>query len=292
MERIIRFGVHEVTLTHEQKEYFPKNHITKGDLIAYYIRIAPLVLPLVKNRLISMQRFPDGIDHQGFYQKNAGDYFPEWITTKTLANQDHTKVKYIIINNTETLIYLANQGCITPHVWLSRTTQVNNPDRMIFDLDPAGEVKFARVRWVARQLKKMLEKDHLTPFVMTTGSRGLHVVVPLEPCYSFDEVRAYARTIAQQLLHEYPSFITLALNKDERKNRIFIDILRNSFGATGVAPYAVRALPGAPIATPFFWHELLKMTPQKYTIKNIFRRIARVGDPWARIDHAAGLLKK
>lgn len=291
MNRILRFGVHQVEITHEDKEYFPKNHITKADLIDYYFKIAPLMLPHTKDRLISMQRFPEGIDHEGFYQKNAGDYFPEWIKTKIIPNEDKKKVRYVAINNVETLLYLVNQGCITPHLWLSQIAHINKPDRMIFDLDPAGDVKFSRVRWAARQLKIILEEQQLTPFVMTTGSRGLHIIVPIKPQHNFDTVKDYAYGIAQLLVKEYPLYTTLEMSKAKRGDRIFLDIWRNGLGATGVAPYSVRALPGAPVATPFFWHELLKITPQKYTIKNIFRRIARVGNAWVDMDKSIRILK-
>lgn len=290
MDGSITIAGYCIEISRPEKELFPKNHITKMHLIEYYRQIAPFMIPLIKNRPVMLQRFPDGIDHKGFFQKEASDYFPSWIKTKTVANMHDGKVHYVLINDIQTLVYLANQACITPHIWLSSGDDIHKPDRMIFDLDPSGDSAFSRVRLVARKLKYILKERGLTPFVMTTGSRGLHVVVPIKPEYCFDQVRKYAYTIAHSLVDEYPRYITLQMSKELRGDRIFIDILRNSYGATGVAPYAVRALPGAPIATPLFWHELLRVTPQKYTMKNIFNRMSRVGDPWHAINASSSSL--
>lgn len=289
MSSIIRVGNHEFAITNQHKLFFPADGITKNDLLIYYARVAPLMLSLIANHMISMQRFPDGITHEGFFQKNSGAYFPRWIATKAVTSAEGKKVRYVLINNLETLLYLVNQGCIAPHIWLSSVHKIHTPDRMIFDLDPAEGVSFGKVRWLARQLKINLEQKGLTPFVMTTGSRGLHIVVPLKPRVSFEVVREYALKIARSIAAQYPEHVTLEMHIAQRANRIFIDTLRNSFGATSVAPYAVRALPGAPVATPFLWSELSRITPQKYTIKNIQRRLARVGDAWKGFRMRASL---
>ena len=163
---------------------------------------------------------------------------------------------------------------------------------MIFDLDAAFK-DFASVKKTAFILKNVFEELGLVPFVMTTGSRGLHVVVPLKQQDTFDEVRTFARDVAQYLVNEHPDMLTLEMHKEKRKNRIFLDILRNAFGQTGVAPYAVRALPGAPVATPITWQELQKSitNAQRYTIKNMFRRLGRRDDPWKEFDAHAQSLK-
>jgi bifunctional non-homologous end joining protein LigD len=196
-----------------------------------------------------------------------------------------------VLSNIETLIYIVNQGCITPHIWLSRVEHLHTPDRIVFDLDPAPDTKFFRMRAVAIHLKKILEDHSLKPFLMTTGSRGLHIIVPICPEHTFDVVRQYALSLAELLVKEYPHEVTTQVHKQKREDNIFIDILRNGFGATAVMPFAIRPLPGAPIATPIFWHELMKVTPQKYTLKNIFRRLGRVNNPWEKMESSAELLK-
>lgn len=286
----IKVGKYSIELSNEQKVIFPKQGITKGDLINYYQRIAPIMVPHMQERPISMQRFPDGITHEGFFQKDASGYFPSWITTKGIKKEDGTVVNYVVCDNAATLVYLANQLCITPHLWLSRIDKLDYPDRMIFDLDPSG-TSFAVIMRAAKLLKNILEEYGLVPFVMTTGSRGLHVVVPLKRTQRFAAVRNFARTLAQAMADQDPTRYTIDVRKDKRQGRVFIDYLRNGFGATGVAPYAVRPKPGAPVATPLEWSEVKSgLSPQQYTIKNIFRRLARRNDPWHDIDNYARAL--
>ena len=289
---ILTIDNHSIDLTHPQKILFPADGITKGELVAYYNRIAPIMIPYMQERLISMQRFPSGIDQEGFYQKDAGSYFPDWVTTKTVKKKEGGVVHYVMCNNATTLVYLANQLCITPHLWLSKVDALRYPDRMIFDLDPSG-TDFSLIIAAARALKKLLESHGLTPFVMTTGSRGLHVVVPLLPVRNFTYVRSFALSVAKELVHSDPHSFTLEMRKNKRQGRVFIDYLRNAYGATGVAPYAIRPLPGAPIATPLVWSEVKAgLSPQRYTLKNIFRRLSRRADPWHAIDAYAVKLGK
>ncbi len=283
-----------VTVTTENKILFPKVGITKGDLIRYYERIAPIMIPHLKNRPLMMHRFVHGITGEGFYQKDAPDYFPSWIAVAPIEKKGGGIVRYVLCNNVATLVYIANQLCITPHIWLSRVPKVDYPDRMIFDLDPSKGVSLPVIRWAAKKIKELLEKCDLTPFVMTTGSRGFHVVVSLKKIHTFDYTRTFVQDLSRLLVHRYPHKLTLEMRKDKRGKRIFVDTLRNAFGQTGVAPYGVRAKPGAPIATPIEWHELLNkgIKPQSYTIKNIFRRLSRKKDPWLAIDRAAVSLKQ
>ncbi len=290
--RKVKLGQHTVDITNEEKELFPKAHITKGELINYYMRIAPTMIPYIKNRPVTMQRFPQGIKDEGFYQKDASAYFPSWIKRKPIARKKDGMVNYVVCNNVATLVYLANQLCITPHIWLSKTDKLNYPDRMIFDLDPSPDVSFATIRWAAKKIKALLERLELKAFVMTTGSRGVHIIVPLKRVHTFDQVRTFAHDIAALLADTYPKKLTIEMRKAKRGKRVFIDFLRNSFGATGVAPYAVRAKPGAPIAMPIDWQELDNVTSQKFTVKNIFRRLARKKDQWQGIDASATSLKK
>lgn len=280
----------KVEVTRPEKILFPKDQITKADLIAYYELVSKRMLPLMKDRPVSMKRYPDGIKKEGFVQKKVADYFPSWIKTQSVRRKGQSTLKMLICNNRETLKYLANQACITPHIWLSKRDDLNCPNRMIFDLDPPGK-NFALVMEAARDLREVLEKElKLKAFVMTTGSKGLHVVVPIKRECSFDEVREFARAVGKRVVEKKPQKYTLNPRKTARKGKLFIDYLRNGYAQTTVAPYAVRALDGAPIATPLIWRELTsKLTAQSYRMKNIKRRLSK--DPWSGIEKSAKCLR-
>ena len=243
-----------------------------------------------RDRALSMHRYPDGIDGDGFFQKNIGDHFPDWIERKVLPKEDG-EVTYVVASNAATLVYLADQACITPHLALSRIDRPHHPDRMIFDLDPSDE-NFDKVRMTAQHLRQFLNQLKLTSFVQTTGSRGLHVVVPLDRSLAFDRVREFSHCVCRELARQHPELMTFEQRKSKRGKRVFLDDLRNAYGQTSVAPYAVRARPGAPVATPLTWDEASRddLDPQKYNIGNIFRRLGQIDDPWADIArHAQGL---
>jgi len=282
---------HTIELSNEDKLLFPKSKITKGDLIAYYHKIAPYLLPLIKDHPIAMQRFPDGIDKEGFYQKEMGDYFPDWIERKTVKHKAGHQTTYVLCNNTATLVYLANQAVITIHHWLSTAAKLRYPDRMIFDLDPS-ETSCDQLVEAALYLKEIIDSYQLASFVMITGSRGLHVTVPLKQVYTFRSVRMFAQKVAQQFIDQYPQLATLEVRKEKRKNKIFIDTLRNQWAQHAVAPYAVRPLEHAPIAMPLSWHELnnAHLTAQTYTINNIFSHITQHKDPWKDFNKTEGLI--
>jgi bifunctional non-homologous end joining protein LigD len=274
-----RLQGHTISLTHVDKIYFPsqdtKDAVTKGMVLDYYERVSPWLLPHLKNRPLTLQRFPEGITGPWFYQKNTPAHVPDWISTQRVRGKNKQSVIYLVCQNSATLLYIVNQGCITPHRWLSRIPRLNYPDQMIFDLDPPATIDFERIKALAHMLREILQAAGWQPWVMTTGSRGLHVGCTLKPAATFDTVRAYAREIAQQAIAQDPAHLTLVARKTERKNRILIDIMRNSYGATAVAPYALRAIPGAPVATPLTWKELDGVPhAQAYTLKNIFRRLA------------------
>jgi bifunctional non-homologous end joining protein LigD len=286
---VIKCGRHTIKTSHEDKKLFLPSAITKGQLIDYYYKIAPFMIPYMKNHPVTMVRYPEGIKEEGFYHKDAPEYFPSWIKRVAIKKKEGGSVNYVVCNDQATLVYLANQNCITPHLWLSRIDKLDFPDRMIFDLDPSPGVSFSLVRWTALQLKKLLEALDLTSFVMTTGSHGLHVWVPLNRRADFDTVRDFAQGVAQILVDAYPTKLTLEIRKDKRGKRIFIDYLRNAFSATAVAPYGVRPKPGAPVATPLAWKEVEdpKLTAQKYTITNIFKRLKAKKDPWKTMNKSA-----
>lgn len=284
--RTVEVDGRRLEISNPDKVYFPEEGITKGDLVDYYLRVAPTMLPHLAGRPVSMHRFPTGIRGPRFFQKDAPDYFPDWLHTEAVAKQGGS-VTHVIVDDAATLVYLANQACITPHVWLSRVEHLERPDRLILDLDPpdgaAGEDS-RRVRRAVRWTRELLGELGLEPFLMSTGSRGFHVVVPLEPEEGFDGVRAFARDVARILAGRHPERLTVETRKAKRGERVFVDYLRNGYAQTGVPPYAVRARPGAPVATPVDWDELSGLAPRRYTLRNVFRRLSHKADPWAGID--------
>lgn len=291
-----RFGRRRIALSHLDKVLFPDSGITKGELLRYYDKVAPLLLSHLKNRPLTLQRFPDGIGAKGFIQQQKSDYFPAWIRSERIVHRADSKqrtVEHMLCNDRATLAYLVNQAALTLHGWSSRAPSVRCPDRLIFDLDPSDD-DFDRVRHAAHQVAELMREIGLTPFVMTTGSRGLHVVAPLRPHASFDQVRELAQDMAACLVARHTDQLTLAQRKDKRGDRIYLDVMRNAFGQTAVMPYAVRALAGAPVATPLDLAELAdtRLHAQRFHIKNIFRRLARKSDPWADMQRHAATLSR
>jgi bifunctional non-homologous end joining protein LigD len=287
-------GGHTLDLSNPDKVFFPDAGVTKGDIVDYYERVADTMLPHVRDRFVSMHRWPDGIEGEDFYQKNAPDYFPDWIRTEKVEKEGGTN-RQVVVDDAATLVYLADQACVTPHIWLSRTDSPRYPDRMVFDFDPSGdwEESFDGVRWAARRLRDVLGDIGLESRVMTSGSRGLHVHVALDAESDFDAVKQLSRDVAELLAGRYPDRLTTKVRKKERADRIFIDYLRNEYAQTTVAPYAVRARPGAPVATPVDWDELSGsgMGPRRYTVRNVFRRLGRKSDPWRDPDEEAQSLE-
>lgn len=291
-DKTVTVGNHKIIITNPDRILFARAKITKWDLVSYYQRIAPIMLPHIKNKPISMQRFPSGIAHEGFFQKDTPDYFPFWIKRLDVQREDKGIVSHVLCNNAATLVYLASQAVITPHVWLSRADKLNYPDCVIFDLDPAGSGMFDMICQAAKLLKDILQELGMAPFVMTTGSRGLHVFVPIKRELMFDKVRDFAKELSFLLAQEYPKQLTVEFYKKKRGRRVFLDYLRNAWTATAVAPYALRPNPQAGIATPLEWKEVnSRLAPDSFTIKNIFKRIERVGDPWKDIAQSATSVK-
>jgi len=292
MSEVVKVNDIEVEISHPDKLLFPEEEISKKDVVDYYQKIGPTLLPHIHDRPINLQRFPDGIDSQGFYQKEVPDYFPKWIDRSKVEVKKEGEDQYqVTCSKTATLLYLANLGCITFHRWLSRTDKIDHPDLMIFDLDPPGN-DFEPVRFAALQLNEYLQQGNIRSFVMTTGSQGLHVLLPLDRSQPFDEVRETAEAIAQNLAQQYPNQLTTEVRKEKREGRIFLDYLRNAYAQTAVAPYSLRALPAAPIATPLDWDEVQDpdLHPQRYTLENIFRRLGQKSDPWQNLQgHAQSL---
>jgi bifunctional non-homologous end joining protein LigD len=275
----ITLNHHSVEITHPDKVLFPADGITKAEFVAYYQKIAPRMLPHLKQRPLAMERYQNGIGQEGFFQQNLPEYAPDWLDRVSVPKAGGS-VTHLICNSTAALVYIANQDCITPHTWQSRLPDLEKPDRMIFDLDPTCS-DFTLVKEGARFLRGLLGEIGLTAFLKTTGSRGLHVIVPLKPVESFDNVRALAGQIAAIMERREPAKYTFEHRIEKRGQRVYIDVLRNSYGHLAVAPYAVRARPGAPVAAPLNWEELedRSLSPQKYNIRNIFHHL-EASDPW------------
>jgi bifunctional non-homologous end joining protein LigD len=291
-DQTVQVGGHSIELSNLEKTFFPDAQLTKGDVVDYYRRIADVMLPHLHDRPLALQRYPDGLPGEGFFQKEIGDYFPDWITRMEI-DKEGGRLTEVICQDAATLVYLANQAALTLHAWLSRRDRLQTPDRIVFDFDPpeAGD-GFELVKAAARAHRDLLRELGLVPFVMTTGSRGLHVVVPVERRQDFDDTRAFARDVAGLLAHRHPERFTVKQRKSARGNRLFLDVMRNAYAQTAAAPYSVRARPGAPVATPLDWHELsdAELGPQSWTITNIFRRLGQKGDPWKDIAGAARAL--
>jgi len=270
-----------IKFTHTDKILFPKSGILKNDLITYYEKIADYLLPYLKNHPLTMQRFPNGIIEEGFFQKNAPQYFPDWIETEEIRKVGGW-VNQVICDTKETLLYLVNQYVVTFHISLSTIDNIEYPDKLIFDLDPPKE-DFSLAIEGAKALRKVLENDlGFTSFLMTTGSKGLHVIVPLVQKEDFNEVHAFVKSISNYIAAQNPTKFTTAIRKNKREGRLYIDYLRNSYGQTSVAPYSVRAIEKAPVATPIFWSELddKKLNAQLWNIQNIFSRLELIENPW------------
>jgi bifunctional non-homologous end joining protein LigD len=277
---VLRIGRRDVKVTHPGKVLFPDDGITKEELVDYYRRVAAWMLPHVRGRPVAMERYPDGIDKPGFFQKDASPYFSEWIRTATVKKTGGV-VRHVICDDAATLVYLASEATVTPHVWLSRVDKLTHPDQMVFDLDPS-EDNFDMVKRTAESLKAVLDDVGSPAFVKTTGSRGLHVAVPLKRTEEFDVVRDFARDLAAIVVNQAPRERTLELLKRKRRGRVFVDTNRNAYAQTMAPAFAVRARRGAPVSFPIDWPDLRKrdLRPDGTTIRNVFERLARAGDPW------------
>jgi bifunctional non-homologous end joining protein LigD len=284
----VRAGRRSVELTNAGKVLFPDDGVTKADLAQYYGSVAKWMLPHLHDRPIAMERYPDGIDGMRLFQKNASRHFPEWITRARVPKVGGT-VEHVIVDQAATLVYLANQACITVHGFLSRLDELQNPDQLIFDLDPPGS-EFALARRVALDLRGILENEvGLTSFVKTTGGDGLHVIVPLDRTADFDAVRAFAREVAAILVERDPKRVTVEQRVGARGKRLYVDVMRNAYAQTAVVPYTVRARRGATVAMPVSWDEVTdaQLRPDRYTIKNVPALLEQREDPWRGMKRPA-----
>ncbi|MGW3463392.1 non-homologous end-joining DNA ligase [Streptomyces olivaceoviridis] len=284
--RTMRAGRRTVEIKRPGKVLFPggggAKEYTKGDLADYYRSVAPYLLPHLRGRPLMLERYPDGLDGQRFMQKNTPEHYPEWITRAEVAKEGGT-VTHVVCDDTATLLYLADQACLTLHRWLSRTGRAggpDHPDRLVFDLDPPGD-DFGAVREAAAWLRELLDELGLPAAPMTTGSRGLHLVVPLDGRQDFDAVREFAHDVAELAAVRHPDRLTTAARKQHRGDRLYLDVQRNAYAQTAVAPFTVRARPGAPVAVPLTWEQLDDpgLDARRWTIADAVDQ-ART-DPWA-----------
>lgn len=277
----IGVGDVSIELSSQDKVMFPDDGITKGDLVSYYLEVASTMLPYVEERPMTVQRFTSGIGRPGFVQKEAGEHYPDWIPRVPVPKSDGGATTYPLVDDAAALVYLVNQNCIVFHPPAVRREHLAHPDYFIMDLDPSDD-DFDKVRRGALMLREMFEGIGLRPYVKTTGSRGLHVVAPIVPEEDTDAVVAFARTLAERLVARAPDTFTIEISKKKRGDRVFVDYLRNGYMQTAAAPYSVRAIAGAPVATPVAWEELAdpKLHARTYHLRNVRERLQRVGDPW------------
>jgi bifunctional non-homologous end joining protein LigD len=284
----IRCGRREIEITHPDKALFTRPTITKLELARHYERVAPAMLPHVRDRPLALESYPQGTDARGFYMKSVPRHFPDWIATATVPKKGGSNTQ-VLAQDAATLVYLAAQNVVTPHVWLGRADALREPDRLIIDLDPSPGIGFAAVRAAARDAGERLRDAGLAPHAMVTGSRGIHVVCPLRRGPSFGTVHELARAVADAMVAEDPKRLTLEWHKAERGARIYIDVNRINYAQHAVAPYGVRARPRAPVAMPIHWEELsdAKLKPDSWTVRTAADRVRAEGDAWKGIGRAA-----
>ena len=264
-----------IEITHPDKIIFPEKKITKGQMAEYYGKIADKMLVFLKDRPLTLHRFPGGINSKGFYQKNTSDYFPDFIKTVEIDTEDGKNIQ-IICNDRRTLLYLVNQNTVAFHVWLSQKDKIREPNRVVFDLDPP-EDSFEKVKEAAKVLCNFLKKKKKDPMLMTTGQSGFHLYYDIRRGKDFDEVKKEVRTIAEEVTKQRPDLLTTNIRKDQRQGKIFVDYLRNAYAQTAVSPYSLRPNEEAGIATPLEWTELSKtQRASQFSFDNIFRRLGQL----------------
>ena len=272
-----------VVISHPEKVLFPEDGITKGELAAYYEMIAPIMVAHLRNRPVTMERFHRGIGQAGFIQKSIAKGAPDWLERVQVPKKGGT-VTHPLINDARSLLWLANQNCITPHVWVSRVPTLSHPDVCVFDLDPAGGDP-DDVRTAAIALRDLLSELELPSWIKTTGSKGFHIAVPVNGEHDAGEVATFAHAVGRLLVSRHPRTLTLEFSKADRKGRIYVDTGRNHPPATFAAPYAVRPRRSAPVSAPCTWQEIERGTvsPGTFTLRTMASRVAEVGDLWGDI---------
>ncbi len=269
-------------ITHPEKVLFPDDGITKGELASYYEQIAGAMVPHMRGRPVTMERYPAGIGQKGFFHKDVSKGFPAWLERVEVPKKDGT-VHHLVVNDTRSLLWMTNQNCITPHVWTSRAPDLYQPDVCVFDLDPSKADEPDVLRQAALALRDLLEDLGLPTWVKTSGSKGFHIVVPLDGKTDMGTVAGFAHRVGAILVTRHPKMLTQEFSKADRGGRILVDTGRNGYSATFAAAYAVRAKPGAPVSAPCTWQEIETgaVGPRAFTVRTMADRMNQVGDLWA-----------
>jgi bifunctional non-homologous end joining protein LigD len=290
----IRAGRRSVRISHPDKVLFGADGIAKADLARYYAAVAPVMAPHLRDRPLNLWRWNTGIDGPRIVQQEIPRGAPDWVRRVVVSKRGGGEVCHAVGGEPATLVWLANQNCITPHAWSSRADRPDRPDRIVFDLDPPDLDAFEQVREAALALGELLRELGLEPFAMVTGSKGVHVIAPLRRTLVADVVRERAREIGEDLAARHPATLTTSWRKEGRGGRVLVDTARNTYAQTVVAPYAVRAIPGAPVATPLAWEELsdAELHPRRWTLRTLPARLEERGDPWAAIARSARTLPR
>lgn len=276
---LARVGEREVRLTHLDKVYWPEDGYTKRDLIDYYYRVSPYLLPHLKDRPLSLVRFPEGVDSPGFYQKDAPQGMPEWVRLAPVMSKEREDyVNFILCDNVETLVWMANSGVVEINPWLSRYDRLDYPDFAVFDIDPSEGTTWEDVKIVAKLVRSLLDQWNLRGFPKVSGATGLHVYVPVEPRYTYKEIQVFVKYGAQIIQGAYPEKVTLERKVKDRYGKVYIDFPQNARGQTIGSVYGVRASSGAPVSMPILWEELDNVTPQKWNMRTALARLEETGD--------------
>jgi bifunctional non-homologous end joining protein LigD len=279
-------------ITHPEKVLFPDDGITKGELAAYYEAIAPVMLPHLRGRPLTMERYPAGIGREGFWQKDVSKGFPDWLQRVEVSKKDGV-VHHPVVTDLRSLLWTANQNTITHHVWVSRVPDLKHPDICVFDLDPSKD-DAESVRAAAIGLRDLLEELTLPSWIKTTGSKGFHIVVPLDGKTSIGQVARFANQVGKLFVSLAPDSLTQEFSKADRRGRIYVDTGRNGYHSTFAAAYTVRAKRGAPVSAPCTWKEVERgeVEPGTFTVKNVIDRVATIGDVWADMRKRGKSLKR
>jgi bifunctional non-homologous end joining protein LigD len=279
-------------ITHPDKILFPEDGITKGDLAAYYETMAPVILPHLRGRPVTMERYPAGIGEKGFWQKDVSRGFPSWLQRVEVPKKDGV-VHHPIVTDARSLLWITNQNTVTQHVWAARVPDLHHPDLCVFDLDPSRD-DAAALREAILALRDLLQELTLPSWVKTTGSKGFHIVVPLDETTPIDVVARFAQTVGTLFVNRAPDRLTQEFSKADRSGRIYVDTGRNGYSATFAAAYTVRARRGAPVSAPCTWEEIERgdVHPGTFTLRNMPERIRKAGDVWGGMRRRARSLKR
>ncbi len=284
---MIEIAGKELQLTNLDKVLWPEDGYTKRDLVEYYAAVFPYMSQHLSQRPLVFTRYPSGIEGKSFFQKNAPEGIPEWIKTFAWEGSDGSIKHYILVEAQADLVWLANQACIEIHPWLSQTAKIEYPNFIVFDLDPSPHNSFAEIVKVARVLKQLMDQLGLRVYVKTSGSKGLHIYLPIVNSYTYSQVRTYGQAIAQMICSILPDIATTQRSLQRRGNRIYIDCLQNGLGKTICAPYSVRPRNGATVSAPIEWEELESISPDQFSIRTLLERLHKVGDLFQEVlkDH-------